>query len=258
MSERTLKLTDPHQHGDDVRAWQETLNRQMRTWGMDYRVVPDGDYDAITRDLTASVLYGLGIDQGEMVRGVSPELRVKVRNKRLTVKEKARYAARTGWRARLHARLETQAKVAAPLNQIISSSWGYHRGVHDGVDLICRAGAPLYAICDGEVIRADDGGWWGLGAPTEQAVRSRGDGIIIVRCTISSGPFHPGLNFCYGHAEHPQVHTGDRVRAGEPIGRAGFARAWHVHKMVNGRTDAKGVGDRDPMPYVNYAVKHGH
>jgi hypothetical protein len=24
--------------------------------------------------------------------------------------------------------------------------------------------------------------------------------------------------------------------------------------MVNARTDARGVGDRDPMPYVKYAI----
>ena len=43
---------------------------------------------------------------------------------------------------------------------------------------------------------------------------------------------------------------------GEVIARGGFARA-SVHLMVNGRTDAKGVGDRDPMPFVKYAIANG-
>ena len=49
---------------------------------------------------------------------------------------------------------------------------------------------------------------------------------------------------------------GQVVEAGEVIAHAGFANAWHVHFMVNGRSDAKGVGDRDPMPYVEYAIAH--
>jgi murein DD-endopeptidase MepM/ murein hydrolase activator NlpD len=257
MTDRTLKLTDPHMHGDDVRAWQDTLNRQMRTWDVAHRVEPDGDYGAATRDLTSTVLFGLGIGQHAMHDGVPPALRIKVRAKQLTTGERARYAARALWRERLRKKWSTDAHVAPPLAKIVSSSWGWHPGVHDGVDLICRPAAPCHAICTGEVIRADAGGWWGLGAPADAAVRARGDGIVVVRCTINAGPFRPGLNFCYGHAEAPIVRVGDHVKAGDHIARAGFANAWHVHFMVNNRTDQRGVGDRDPMPYVDYACKHG-
>lgn len=254
---RTLKLTDPHMHGDDVVGWQNDLNRQMHTWEIPYRIDADGDYGATTRDLTATVLFGLGIDKAQMTNGVTPELRVKVRNKRLSRGELARFALRAPWRARLRKRHATGAHLATPIAKIIGDSWGWHPGVHDGVDLICGPSVTLYALCDGEIIRADPSGWWGLGAPADQALKAKGDGIIVLRCGIDTGPFHPGLNFGYGHAEHPAVHAGEHVEAGQPIGRAGFANAWHVHFMCNARKDDRGVGDRDPLPYVNYARKHG-
>lgn len=255
MADRTFKLVDPHMQGDDVKAWQETLNRQMRTWSVDHRGDVDGDYGAITRDLTATVLFGLGIDQDAMKDGVSAELRIKVRNKRLTAAERTRFAARAVWRGKLRKRYEHKS-VAPPLSKILSSSWGYHPPVHDGVDLICPPNAAGFAICSGTIIRADAGGWWGKGAPSA-AVAAKGDGIVVLKCDVDVGPFRRGLRFCYGHAEHPSVKVGDHVKAGELICRAGLANAWHFHFMVNARGDAKGVGDRDPMPFVNYACKHG-
>jgi murein DD-endopeptidase MepM/ murein hydrolase activator NlpD len=256
MADRTLKVTAPHMTGNDVQGWQETLNRQMQTWAVDYRVEADGDYGVVTRDLAATVLYGLGIEQGEMAAGVTPELRIKVRNKRLSKTELARHKTRERtWIPRLRKRYEQGANVAQPVSKILSSSWGWHPPVHDGVDLICPPDAPLLAICTGRIIRVDAGGWWGKGAPSP-AVAAKGDGIIVLRCTITAGLFRPGLNFCYGHAEHACVKEGDHVRAGQQIGKAGMANAWHAHFMVNSRDDDRGVGDRDPMPFVSFAVKH--
>jgi murein DD-endopeptidase MepM/ murein hydrolase activator NlpD len=83
---------------------------------------------------------------------------------------------------------------------------------------------------------------------------SDGDGIVVLRSLVDVGPFKKGLNFAYGHAENPQVKPGKVVEAGEVIAHAGFANAWHVHFMVNGRTDDRGVGDRDPMPFVEFAI----
>jgi murein DD-endopeptidase MepM/ murein hydrolase activator NlpD len=256
MSERTLKVGVEHMTGDDIARWQNTLNRQMKTWRIDYRVVEDGDYGVVTRDLTATVLYGLGIDRKEMIDGVTAELRTKVRNKTLTAKERTRFDSRERWRTRLQKKHASGAHVAPPLAKIISSSWGFHPPVHDGVDLICPPNATGYAICDAVVKRADNGGWWGKGAPSP-AVAAKGDGIVVIRCTTDVGPFRKGLNFCYGHAEHTLVKPGDTVKAGQPICRAGLANAWHFHFMVNGRNDDRGVGDRDPMPFVNYARKNG-
>lgn len=254
MADRTLKVDQPHMKGGDVELAQETANAQMKTWKVAHRVPVDGDYGLATRDIWSTVLFGLGIAQGEMANGLTPELRVKVRNKRLSKAERARYRLRAPWRLRLRKKYATTS-VAPPLAKILSSSWGYHPPVHDGVDLICAPNARGYAICDGEVIRADGGGWWGKGAPSP-AVAAKGDGIVVIRSSTTAGPFKPGLNFCYGHAEKPLVKVGQRVKAGQAICDAGLANAWHFHLMVNGRSDNRGVGDRDPMPFVRYAMKH--
>lgn len=153
--------------------------------------------------------------------------------------------------------------VASPLRRIVGHSWGWHPGVHDGVDLICEADATIFALCDGTIVDARPSGWWGKGAkPSSGHPISDGDGIIQLRCSVNRGPFRPGLVFAYGHAEKATVKVGDTVRAGQMIGHAGFANAWHVHFMVNDgrkrRADGgfSGVGDRDPWPYVDYAIAH--
>jgi hypothetical protein len=43
------------------------------------------------------------------------------------------------------------------------------------------------------------------------------------------------------------------VKAGQKIGHAGFANAWHIHFMVNGGGHTRGIGDRDPLPFINHA-----
>ena len=145
------------------------------------------------------------------------------------------------------------ARVVMPMKTILTDTWGYHPPTHDGVDLICPANEPLIAMCRATVVRVSDE-WWGAGNPGG-ATGDKGDGIIILRCQVDAGPFRKGLNLCYGHAEHPTVKPGTTVEAGQVIGKAGFANAWHIHFMVNGRSDTKGVGDRDPRPYLDYAKK---
>ena len=256
MSERTFIVKSPHMTGEDIKQWQITLNRQMRTWEVNYQLEVDSDYGSLTRSLTASVCHGLGLASAStaMEHGVTPQLRIKLRNKDLTPEERERYhGPRAEWRARFR-KLHEGKDVSTPLTNILQSEWGWNPG-HDGVDLICNAKAPLLAICKGEVVRADPAGWWGKGAqPSNGHPVSDGDGIVVLRSLVDVGPFKKQLNFGYGHAENPQVKPGQVVEAGEVIAHAGFANAWHVHFMVNGRTDAKGVGDRDPMPFVEYAI----
>lgn len=50
-----------------------------------------------------------------------------------------------------------------------------------------------------------------------------------------------------------RLDPGQKVKAGQKIGRAGFANAWHCHFAVNSRRDDRGVGDRDPDPFLDYA-----
>jgi murein DD-endopeptidase MepM/ murein hydrolase activator NlpD len=258
MNARTFKLTSPHMDGKDVEAWQETLLAHMHAWKWeDVPLTVDGDYGAATRSFTSLVLFGHGIAQSAMEDGVTPELRIKVRNKRLTPAELARKAKRTPWRVSKRDHFK-QGKVAPPIEHVITDTWGYHPGVHDGIDIICPANEPLHAICDGVIRRVGDD-WWGLGNPGGE-LGDRGDGIIILECTVTAGPFKPGLKFGYGHAEGPKVKVGDTVKAGQIIGRAGFAVAWHTHFMVNDDPPVngfyRGVGDRDPRPYLTYAEKN--
>ena len=242
--------------GPDVRRWQETLKRHFDLWKVDYPLAIDDDYGAITRDATLTVLFGLGIDKALVKNGVTPELRAKVRNDELTVVERARKAARAKWRSQLRERFARSARLGPPIAQILSSANDWAGSGHDGVDLICKANAPIFAICDAEVIDVRVGGWWGKSAPRDPAVRARGDGIIQLRCLVDDGPFRRGLHFGYGHAEDATVRVGQVVKGGQQIGRAGMANAWHIHFMVNRGGHRRGIGDHDPMPYVRYASGH--
>ena len=148
--------------------------------------------------------------------------------------------------------------VAPPLRKILGDSWGWHGSAHDGVDLICVGDATLYALCDAVVVDVRSSGWWGKGARASGGHSvSDGDGIIQLECAIDAGPFKKGMHFAYGHAEKATVRVGQKVKAGTKIGHAGFANAWHVHFMVNGGDTLRGVGDRDPLPFVRYAIEHG-
>jgi murein DD-endopeptidase MepM/ murein hydrolase activator NlpD len=185
--------------------------------------------------------------------------RLAARKKSLAAAKKAYLSAKAAVvkTQRTIKRLTQRKPVAAPFAKVLADSWGWHPGVHDGLDLIVEPHAVLHSMCDGRVVRADPGGWWGLGAPKDPVLKAKGDGIIIVRCTVTAGPFEPGLNICYGHAENAKVQAGQAVKAGDVLGEAGFANAWHTHLMVNDNTDTRGVGDRDPRPFYDYARKHG-
>lgn len=242
--------------GPDIRSWQETLKRHFDLWKVDYPLAIDDDYGAITRDATLTVLFGLGIDKALMKNGVTPQLRAKVRNDELTVVERTRKAARAKWRAQLRERFTRSTRLGPPIAQILNDKNDWAGSAHDGVDLICKANAPIFAICDAEVIDVRAGGWWGKSAPSDPTVRARGDGIIQLRCLVDDGPFRRGLHFGYGHAEHATVRVGQVVKGGQQIGNAGMANAWHIHFMVNRGGHRRGIGDHDPMPYVRYASGH--
>jgi murein DD-endopeptidase MepM/ murein hydrolase activator NlpD len=261
---RTFKLDSPLMKGEDVEAWQKWLNSEMDRWDVDHQIKADGVYGAVTRDLTASVAHGNGLTASEAMRhGVTPELRIKLRNHKLLQGEKAlRDVRATTWLPRFRDNYGVKAKVSVPTPVITGDSWGYHPPVHDGVDLIAPWNNPMLAMCAGKIVRADDGGWWGKGAkPTPGHPVSDGDGIIILECGVNVGPFKKGLHICYGHGEHAAVKVGQKVQAGQYIGKIGWANVGHIHLMVNNIKPVDGFytgrGDRDPMPYVNYARKEG-
>lgn len=260
MSARTFKLESPHMKGDDIRSWQQELVERFDKWNIGYPLAPDGDYGQATRSATASFMRAWGVeDTGEaLADGLTPWWRTKLRGDQRSEQEEINFksAERVAYRSALRKRYDDLG-VCYPVPNLISDDWGYHPPIHDGIDLICPANQPILAICNGIVVRADAAGWWGKGAPSDPNLKAKGDGIIIVESRVETGPFKSGLHFGYGHAEGAVVREGQRVTAGQHLGHAGFANAWHVHFMVNFELPReglyRGVGDRDPAPYLSYS-----
>lgn len=251
---RTFKVEKPHMRGDDVTLFQRDLKARFKKLGWDYPLKVDGDYGVATRSAAATVVRALGIAHSAMKDGVTPELRSKIRNHDLTPAEKKRRDSPKvkAWRAEMKKRY-SPARVAAPVSTVIADSWGWTPPVHDGLDIICPPRAPIFAMVKSRVIRTDADGWWGK-APSGNV--KLGDGIIVLEVLENVGPFKKGMHVCYGHAEESVVTLGSVVEAGEMIGRAGLAVAWHIHLMINDDPGNRGVGDRDPRPFYDYARKH--
>jgi murein DD-endopeptidase MepM/ murein hydrolase activator NlpD len=266
MSDRTFKIQSPYARGDDVKSWQRFLYDNFRgRWDIDYPLAVDGVYGEATRGATASFLRAWGIKSATeaMKDGLSGALRARVRHNDRTDAEDAANVSdrRKEYRATLRERFERK-DVCYPVPNLVTDAWGWHPGVHDGVDLICPWKQPLLAICTGRIVRVSPSGWWGANPqPSPGHPVSDGDGIVILECTINAGPFTPGLHFGYGHAENAEHSVGAIVKAGQVIAHAGFARAAHTHFMVNDDKPVNGfyhgVGDRDPMPFLDYARKNG-
>jgi murein DD-endopeptidase MepM/ murein hydrolase activator NlpD len=234
--------------GEDILAWQHHLNRRLRAWHINYQVGVDGDYGPESERWSRRVLYGSGLSNADW-NGVTPDARFKSRHlDSRTPEELAAAARRRDWRRRLRRKFKS-GKVHTPVEKIITSSWGYHPGVHDGVDLICPADAKIFAVCRARVIDVRAGGWWGNNPSGDIA---KGDGIIQLEALESHGPLKKGMHIGYGHAEHAQVEVGQIVEPGQVLGRAGLAVAWHVHFMVNdGSQGTRGIGNLDPRLCLN-------
>lgn len=110
---RTLRLTSPLMNGADVRQLQYDINAQYERWGVAHKLKVDGAYGPHTRDELETILYGLGIAQNEIDRGVTPYLRVKVRRRLLNPAERLRYRQRADWRKRLVKRYKGEGPAAA-------------------------------------------------------------------------------------------------------------------------------------------------
>jgi hypothetical protein len=222
--------------GDDVRAWQRFLYEDFRSrWSIEYPLDIDGDYGEATRAATASFLRAWGMEsaQAAMEHGVTPELRIKIRNSDRTNTEQdlAVSDERKAYRAALRDRFAHQ-DVCYPVPNLVTDAWGWHPGVHDGVDLVCPWKQPLLAICTGVIVRVSPSGWWGVNPQASPGHPiSDGDGIVILQCDIDDGPFVPGLHFGYGHAElaavgHRRARQG---RAGDRPRRLRSSRAHPLH-----------------------------
>lgn len=255
MSERTFKVGSKVMKGSDVKAWQQLIDKEFRHLGIDCPIKKDGIYGVHTRSYTASLLKARGILLERMEDGVTPELRIKIRNRQMTAAETKRFHSKA--RQALRRRLKEQwrpKKVHAPVSSIIADSWDYHPGVHDGIDVICKPNAAVFAMVKGKVIDVRAGGWWG-NAPSGDV--KKGDGIVQLEILENVGPFKKGQHIGYGHCEHARVKVGDIVQAGEVIALAGLAVAWHIHLMLNDGSTNRGIGNRDPRAILEYSKKHG-
>ncbi|HVT61770.1 MAG TPA: M23 family metallopeptidase [Thermoanaerobaculia bacterium] len=122
----------------------------------------------------------------------------------------------------------------APVRGILTSGFGIRSdpmthgpGIHQGIDIAAAAGQPVQAAADGVVMLAAATGGYG------QAI------------FISHGF---GLSTRYGHLSEIGVHSGQRVRRGEVIGRvgnSGRSTGSHLHYEV--RQDGAPV---NPLAYI--------
>lgn len=258
---RTFKVTSPLMHGDDIRRWQIDIRNEFNELDIDCPIEADGIYGAITRSYNASLCHALGMYALDVMKdGITPELRTKIRHRELTVYEKERFnqIAYIKYRGDLRDKWHPNAgRVHKPVSVILQHSWGYHPGVHDGVDVICNPDVPIFAMVRCRVIDVRPSGWWGLGAPSNPDIKAKGDGIIQVEILDNIGPFIKGNHIGYGHAEKAVVKIGQEVKAGQVLGHAGLANAWHIHLMCNDGSTDRGIGNRNPEPLLNYTIEHG-
>ncbi|MFL5313385.1 MAG: peptidoglycan DD-metalloendopeptidase family protein [Myxococcales bacterium] len=118
--------------------------------------------------------------------------------------------------------------LAWPVRGVLISGFGVRdREHHDGIDLACPEGAPVFAAGEGEVLFAGE---------------QRGYGNLVL-------VGHPhGVVTVYAHNLENLVVQGDRVLRGEPIarvGRTGKATGPHLHFEVR-----VGSRPRDPLGFL--------
>ncbi|HWE23811.1 MAG TPA: M23 family metallopeptidase [Myxococcales bacterium] len=118
--------------------------------------------------------------------------------------------------------------LAWPVRGVIISGFGTRdREHHDGLDLACPEGTPVFAAAEGEVLFAGE---------------QRGYGnLVLIRHAR-------GLVTVYAHNSENLVEQGDHVLRGEPIarvGRTGNASGPHLHFEVR-----VGTRPRDPLGFL--------
>lgn len=255
---RTFKIPPgkPLMKGKDIKEFQKDVRKAFRDMKIYCPIVIDGTFGQQTRGFVAALCEAQGLlTKTAMKNGVTPELRVKLRNgdEKLTAAEKKRkYSAkRVEYRRKLRDRWLIR-NVSPPISRIVTDDWGYHPGVHDGIDVTSdREGAACFAMVKSKVIDVRANGW------ARPPATERGNGIVQLEVLESIGPFKKGQHIGYGHVEHARVKVGQVVSAGTTIALVGMAVTPHIHLMVNDGKTNKGVGTIDPRKHLDYAVKNG-
>ncbi|OGQ91478.1 MAG: hypothetical protein A2289_18340 [Deltaproteobacteria bacterium RIFOXYA12_FULL_58_15] len=115
-----------------------------------------------------------------------------------------------------------------PVKGTVNSRFGRRGGGrHDGIDIGARQGAPVVAAADGKVLFAANRGGYG-----NLILIRHADGIITV----------------YAHNQSNTVRQGQKVRAGQTIGRVGKtgrATGPHLHFEVR-----RGVKAENPLRHL--------
>lgn len=97
-----------------IASFQRLLNHRYQQWEVDRRLRVDGVYGGKTRDATREIMFGLGIAQTELDHGVTPALRIKLRDPARRSRAEVRRAnSRADWRRRLRRRYDGHGPAAA-------------------------------------------------------------------------------------------------------------------------------------------------
>jgi murein DD-endopeptidase MepM/ murein hydrolase activator NlpD len=264
LSDHIFQVKNPHMKGSDVTEWQKDVKKLFAKMKIDCPIKADGDYGVASRSFTAALVHANGMSAHvQMPNGVTPQLRSKLRHAPGSLNPSQRLRRLSPDRIKYRAHLRKRwgslnfGAVHSPTTVIVEDTWGFHPGVHDGLDVITPPDPVIFAMIKAKVIDVRSEGWWNLGAPKDPALKAKGDGIIQLQILENVGPFKKGYHIGYGHAEKAVVHEGQIVHAGQAIGHAGFANAWHIHLMINdGKEANRGVGTVDPRRCLDYAIKH--
>ena len=96
--------------GGDVESFQVALNHRFERWEIGLRVKTDGQYGAATRQAARRVARGLGIAPEDLEHGVTPAVRVLIRNPgRRTAAQLERARANAVWLKALRKRYPVDA-----------------------------------------------------------------------------------------------------------------------------------------------------
>lgn len=96
---RTYKIEAPVMSGEDIKSWQNEIKTLFSQFYISCPIVVDGNYGDSTRSFTASLCHALGMNEVVvMLHGLTPELRVRIRNHQLTPSETIQMNQRGPWR----------------------------------------------------------------------------------------------------------------------------------------------------------------
>jgi hypothetical protein len=110
----TFRLVSPPMRSGRIAGLQRVVNGCYHDWEVNHRIDVDGVYGEATREAVREIMFGLGIAQTEAAHGITPALRVKLRNpQRRSRAEIKRAATRADWRRRLRRRYDGHGPAAA-------------------------------------------------------------------------------------------------------------------------------------------------